>query len=107
MVRRDGVRMENNDSMPDICRRGRDKINSPLNSLWKKKSSVARHKYPKKKKEKKKKCDSSNDVGRLVSKDKDRKRDIFTSGWTFSSKNREIYLAHPFFQFLRNSSTFS
>lgn len=36
MVRRDGVRMENNDSMPDICRRGRDKINSPLNPLWKK-----------------------------------------------------------------------
>lgn len=36
VVRRDGVRMENNDSMPDICRRGRDKINSPLNPLWKK-----------------------------------------------------------------------
>lgn len=54
VVRRDGVRMENNDSMPDICRRGRDKINSPLNSLWKKKSSVARHKYPKKKKKRKK-----------------------------------------------------
>lgn len=55
VVRRDGVRMENNDSMPDICRRGRDKINSPLNPLWKKKSSVARHKYPKKKKRKEKK----------------------------------------------------
>lgn len=62
VVRRDGVRMENNDSMPDICRRGRDKINSPLNPLWKKS-----HRLPginirekKKKRKKEKKCDPSN-----------------------------------------------
>lgn len=49
MVRRDGVRMENNDSMPDICRRGRDKINSPLSpGCSVKKLPAARHKYPKK-----------------------------------------------------------
>ena len=61
VVRRDGVRMENNDSMPDICRRGRDKINSPLNPLWKKS-----HRLPginirgEKKRKKEKKCDPSN-----------------------------------------------
>lgn len=62
VVRRDGVRMENNDSMPDICRRGRDKINSPLNPPVEKKSSIARHKYSgeKKKRKKEKKCDPSN-----------------------------------------------
>lgn len=61
MVRRDGVRMENNDSMPDICRRGRDKINSPLNPPVEKKSSIARHKYSgEKKRKKEKKCDPSN-----------------------------------------------
>lgn len=52
VVRRDGVRMENNDSMPDICRRGRDKINSPLNPPVEKKSSIARHKYSGEKKKK-------------------------------------------------------
>lgn len=61
VVRRDGVRMENNDSMPDICRRGRDKINSPLNPPVEKKSSIARHKYSgEKKRKKEKKCDPSN-----------------------------------------------
>ena len=89
MVRRDGVRMENNDSMPDICRRGRDKINSPLSpGRSVKRPPAARHKYPKKM--------------RLVKwrpvalhQPSMRERDIFTSGWTFVSQKFARFLQLP------------
>lgn len=110
VVRRDGVRMENNDSMPDICRRGRDKINSPLNPLWKKS-----HRLPginirgEKKRKKEKKCDPSNWMLVALCQRTRTGNVIFSHPVRLDkecpSKNREVYLAHPFFEFLWNSST--
>lgn len=108
VVRRDGVRMENNDSMPDICRRGRDKINSPLNPLWKKSHRLPGINIREKKKGRRKK----NVIRQTGCWSPCVKRQGQET-WYFHvrldkecpSKNREVYLAHPFFEFLWNSST--